>query len=532
MRGREEQTGSFSIHVYSLCLFTCTRRSLGVHLSFVRSTQLDSWTWTQLRAMQVGGNAPATAYFRQHGCNAKEAHAKYQSRAAQLYREKLGNMAITAQRSYGTQVHVEAHQPGESKDEDFFTSAITQAQQQMGDFTLDMSVSATATKPQNSSGRKNGSVGEDLRQPNVSCLHSPSSPSAPAGIPKELVEVKPSLIGKRKTPAKSGLGARKGLGGQKVTKSFSEIEAEAEQQKQAEQQFMPSPTTPGSKDDFPHDLGYREPKNLDPLKAKQAERLGMGVGRVSSQSHSASAGMDTIDQTGPIRTSQNRMDRIGGNSRGFDSFRVDDYGPKGRGGYGSVSRYDPPGYSSGGYASQERDRDLSYSQKTSKHSAFTNQPSTLSSKPSSQVSSFGSMQRGGEEGRGGGSTSTWGGGSGSTWGSATAKSSGGRGGGEDAQQRFSSAKSISSDQYFGRASSGGAGGGGTWDGGDANLSRFSGSSSISSDQYFGRNEKARVSEGPDMTGLKEGVSNLGSKVSAAAGRMMESIQDRYHGYTS
>ena len=45
-----------------------------------------------------------TAYFRQHGCTAKEAHQKYNSRAAQLYREKLASLAANAQKKYGTEV--------------------------------------------------------------------------------------------------------------------------------------------------------------------------------------------------------------------------------------------------------------------------------------------------------------------------------------------------------------------------------------------------------------------------------------------
>jgi hypothetical protein len=64
------------------------------------------------------------------------------------------------------------------------------------------------------------------------------------------------------------------------------------------------------------------------------------------------------------------------------------------------------------------------------------------------------------------------------------------------------------------------------------LSRFTGSSSISSDDYFGRPPKrsTRGTEGPDLTQFKDGVANLGSKLSSVANNMFETIQDRYDNY--
>jgi len=71
-------------------------RSLGTHVSFVRSTTLDTWNQDQLKIMSVGGNLRAREFFKQHGWDetgADKIEPKYTSRAAQLYREVLAKDA-------------------------------------------------------------------------------------------------------------------------------------------------------------------------------------------------------------------------------------------------------------------------------------------------------------------------------------------------------------------------------------------------------------------------------------------------------
>lgn len=71
-------------------------RSLGTHISFIRSTTMDSWKDVELKRMLVGGNGKARAFFERHGCppcNTDDLRtfivAKYESRAAKLYKEKI-----------------------------------------------------------------------------------------------------------------------------------------------------------------------------------------------------------------------------------------------------------------------------------------------------------------------------------------------------------------------------------------------------------------------------------------------------------
>uniref|UniRef100_A0A9J7Y7N7 ADP-ribosylation factor GTPase-activating protein 3 n=1 Tax=Cyprinus carpio carpio TaxID=630221 RepID=A0A9J7Y7N7_CYPCA len=297
-----------------------THRSLGVHLSFVRSTELDSnWSWYQLRCMQVGGNASASAFFSQHGCITNAANAKYNSRAAALYRERIKSLATQATRQHGTELWLDSQAPLSptsplDKHQDFFTQH-TQTPLREG-FRVQMNTSPPQDEVQDKNNNGESEVGPSVEQLSV-------SPSSAADLS--------SLIKKKHTTGKKAAGSRKaGLGAQKVSsQSFSAQQKRAQAVDRQQEEMSPQKSSSAEPEVLSLSHAYESLEvqrrkdevklsRLDSKKQEQAERLGMGFGGRSGLSHSVMEDMQIIQQE-DRRFSSRLLDEPAGSSDLFFS---------------------------------------------------------------------------------------------------------------------------------------------------------------------------------------------------------------------
>uniref|UniRef100_A0A1I8Q8X4 Arf-GAP domain-containing protein n=1 Tax=Stomoxys calcitrans TaxID=35570 RepID=A0A1I8Q8X4_STOCA len=473
---------------------SAVHRSLGVHLTFVRSTNLDTnWTWLQLRQMQVGGNANANAFFRQHNCNTTDAQQKYNSRAAQLYRDKLTQLAQQAMKVHGTKPSTPAP-------------------------TVDKQLT--------------GAPSVDLLN---SVVNTPSSVTSSIGVRKI-------------QPKKGGMGARKmggGLGATKVKTNFAEIEQRANMANQLkESPIVPDkPLTAEEEIESVasmrlayQDLSLKKNqeearlKSIDPAKAKQMERLGMGFNLKGADiSHSVLSDMETIQQAPAPKstTSSSNMTSSSSKLSAFDNdsffndYSTSMYSGSGNGGFSSSSttnsKVDKQELEMMGFETIEP-IGSTHSNITSMFSGHESdmKPKAKSTTPSASSSNYeSSYSRKTQASKNNANSSNY--------------------DETSAQKKFGSAKGFGSDQFFSDSQS--------RDDNSSNLSRFQGSTSISSADYFGDGSSRdnRGSRGyntgvvnfqaPDMDDVKEsvrqGVHKVAGRLSSLANDVMSSLQDKY-----
>ncbi|XP_066264800.1 ADP-ribosylation factor GTPase-activating protein 2-like isoform X4 [Branchiostoma lanceolatum] len=508
-----------------LCIdCSATHRSLGVHLSFVRSTQLDTnWTWHQLRCMQAGGNAHAEQFFRQHGCTTNDAKMKYNSRAATLYKDKLHGLASAAMRKYGTQLHFDTghghiNEPTspEHKEVDFFDEHVNGTKpapvSPAAPSLVGSALSTPIQMPTNGKKAEESAEDADGRAPDVHAALSMSPTSA-----KLTAETHKPTIGTRKPASakktKSGLGAKKGgLGAQKVKKDFKSIEKQALEQDKMKAE-MDAQTKKEESKETPMvqsmRLAYSDmnmSKNMkqqeeklkasDPRKARQAERLGMGMaGTRSGVSHSVVQEMKVIDQVTPVSSSRKERDD-------FDSF--DDFA--------SSYTSGPPKYNDNPFRDRGRDRgnygddglgDLKWEKIDRKREddfAPSRERDDMTQEEwQSELDERTSRRK---EPSGMSYSET-----------------------DAAQTKFANAKSISSDQFFGREKP-------EFEV-QQRLDRFSGNQSISSADLFGEDRPRQSSHsaadmaGPDLSQLKEGVKSTAARMATLVNGVVNTIQDKY-----
>ena len=185
---------------------------------------------------------------------------------------------------------------------------------------------------------------------------APDVSKALAGEAPSKAAPRKSTIGVKKAAGKkTGLGAKKGLGAQKVKKDFAEIEREAEMAdnvvtaRKEEARVTAAKTEEDKEASMAsmrlayQDLGIQQKKKdqalakMDPKKAEQMERLGMGFGTGGGfggeKSHSLISDMGMIKQEEPSSARKNQV-KTSTKDKFFDDFEVVE---KDEAGWGSSS---------------------------------------------------------------------------------------------------------------------------------------------------------------------------------------------------
>ncbi|XP_015252272.1 PREDICTED: ADP-ribosylation factor GTPase-activating protein 3-like [Cyprinodon variegatus] len=454
--------------------------------------------------MQVGGNASAVAFFNQHGCKTSAANAKYNSRAAQLYREKIKTLATQATRRHGTELWLDSQGPlsptsPEDKQVDFFSlhSQDLPENLNMAKMCLSNPVSEKSSTLEKDEDRN----GNSEEGPSVELL-SVSPKSTPE--PSSLLKKKPAASKKTLASKKGGLGAHK-----VSSQNFSQVEKAAQAADKLREKEESS--TSDAKRNVPSDesittsmrLAYKDIeqqrkqeekklKGLEGNKKEQAERLGMGLGMRSGVSHSVMSDMHIIQQESPLGAKSTKGRRFAEEDEyegTFSSRHQSRFEDQTDSSDSFSTRWGADDGNGGGWMKESKKPEPDF-YLSSTMSSLDDRTVSRKKADSTPISDSG-----------------------------------------EARKKFGGdVKAISSDMYFGKQ-----------DNSEyetrTRLERFAGSASISSADLFDDPKKETggsyrltnvLPSAPDMSGLKLGMRSVAGKLSVMASGVVNTIQDHYN----